>query len=329
MEHTFASQSAIFLKDLQRRSNPVKASTLATWTSVVNTHVLPALGSEPLGISNLKLKQFASNLRSRGLAAKTIHEVVRVVKGIIASAVDPETGDSLYSHSFNMKFIDLPRIEAQRSPTIDAKTIDRLLRERKQRYAVLYALLAGTGLRISEALALRIGDDSLRNAWDAAASVIHIRNGLYRGAETSSPKTRAAVRSVDVHPKLNQVLQAYAVRANRKPGSFLFATRTDRPVSDVMVRRDLTSAGVTCGLHAFRRFRISQCRRARVSEDVLRFWVGHASRSLTDHYAKSLAEDLELRKVSVLQAGLGFNIDIDFPAQLLLGNINQTQTEVT
>jgi integrase len=163
-------------------------------------------------------------------------------------------------------------------------------------------------LRINEALSIRCGDDGLHSAWDAAASAIHIRNGLYRGVETSSPKTRAAIRIVDLHPKLNQVLQTYAAKADHKLGDFLFATRTGHPLSDVQVRRDLASAGVTCGLHAFRRHRISRCRRARVHEDLLRFWVGHASRGMTDHYARGLAEDLELRHTNVLQAGLGFEI---------------------
>lgn len=317
---TFATQSKVFLEGLQNRSNPVKPSTFANWTSVVNVHVLPALADAPLeSFNNAKLKAFALGLR--GLSPKTQHEIVRVVKMIIASAVTEE-GEYRYARSFNMKFVDLPHIEGQHSPTIDARTIERLLRERKVRYAVLYALLAGTGLRISEALAIRCGDDGLRNSWDAHASVIHVRNGLYRGLETASPKTRAAIRTVDLHPKLNQVLQAHAAHAKRQPGSFLFATRSDKPISYVMVSRDLTSAGATCGLHALRRFRISQCRRVRISEDILRFWVGHSARGLTDHYAKGLAEDLELRTTSVLQAGLGFVIP-----DRLLNALNQIVVE--
>ena len=302
---TFAEQASVWLVSLRSRANPAKPSTLANWSSVVSVHIIPAIGNEPLEtFGNAKLKTFAAGLRH--LAPKTQHEIIRVVKAIVSNPVNPETGDRLYERNWNMQWVDLPRIEAQRSPTIDTKTIERLLRERKPRYAVLYALLAGSGLRVSEALAIRVGDDSLRNAWDAPASVIHIRNGLYRGVETATPKTRAAIRIVDIHPKLNQMLQAYAVKANRKPGDFLFATRTGHPLSDVQVRRDLTSAGVTCGLHAFRRHKISQCRKARVHEDLLRFWVGHASRGMTDHYARGLAEDLELRHTSVLQAGLGF-----------------------
>jgi len=81
-----------------------------------------------------------------------------------------------------------------------------------------------------------------------------------------------------------------------------------------MVARDLKAAGVTCGLHAFRRYRISECRKARVHEDLLRYWVGHASRGMTDHYSH-LAEDLDLRKASVLEAGLGFEV----PAWLVNG----------
>lgn len=305
---TFAEQAPLWLVSLRNRTNPAKPSTLANWSSVVSVHIMPAIGNQPLEtFGNAKLKTFAAGLRERGLAPKTIHEVVRVVKAIIASAVDLETGDSLYARSWNSKFIDLPRIENQHSPTIDTKTIERLLRERKPRYAVLYSLLAGSGLRINEALSLRVGDDGLHSAWDADICVIHVRNGLYRGVETNGPKTRSAIRSVDLHPKLNAVLQAFVAKARRKPGEFLFATRTGHPLSDVQVRRDLASAGVTCGLHAFRRYRISRLRHARTHEDLIRYWAGHASRGMTDLYSR-LADDLELRKTSVLQAGLGFDL---------------------
>jgi len=70
------------------------------------------------------------------------------------------------------------------------------------------------------------------------------------------------------------------------------------------VHRDL-SAVADCGFHSFRRFRISQLRRARIHEDLIRYWVGHAAQSMTDHYSR-IAEDLELRQASVSQAGLGF-----------------------
>ncbi len=45
-----------------------------------------------------------------------------------------------------------------------------------------------------------------------------------------------------------------------------------------------------------------------VPEDIIRYWVGHAGKDITDRYSK-LAENVELRKEWALRAGLGFCLD--------------------
>jgi hypothetical protein len=62
-----------------------------------------------------------------------------------------------------------------------------------------------------------------------------------------------------------------------------------------------------CGCHAFRRFRITHLRRNGVPEDLIHFWLGHAGKSVTDHYSK-LKNDLEFRKEVAVRAGLGFEL---------------------
>ena len=49
------------------------------------------------------------------------------------------------------------------------------------------------------------------------------------------------------------------------------------------------------------------CCKQRVPEDLLRFWIGHANQSVTDGYSK-LKEDVEFRKYTAEQAGLGFSL---------------------
>lgn len=62
------------------------------------------------------------------------------------------------------------------------------------------------------------------------------------------------------------------------------------------------------GFHAFRRFRTSVLRKARVPEDLLKLWLGHASKSVTDDYARQLREDLPFRRKWAKRVGLGFSI---------------------
>src|SRR5437763_9503524 len=90
---------------------------------------------------------------------ETIVNVVTVVKLVVASAVDEE-GDQIHPRVWNHEFMQLPLVvkEKQNRPTITEAEISAMLTTLKGRDAVLVALVAGTGLRIGEALAIRTDD---------------------------------------------------------------------------------------------------------------------------------------------------------------------------
>jgi len=52
--------------------------------------------------------------------------------------------------------------------------------------------------------------------------------------------------------------------------------------------------------------RAETLRRERVPEGLVRFWLGHASASVTDNYANGLREDLAWRQDWAQRIGLGF-----------------------
>lgn len=66
------------------------------------------------------------------------------------------------------------------------------------------------------------------------------------------------------------------------------------------------------GAHAFRRFRTTWLRKQRTPEDLIRFWLGHANRSITDAYCK-LDEDVTFRKKVTEQVGVGFELPTEKP----------------
>jgi len=61
------------------------------------------------------------------------------------------------------------------------------------------------------------------------------------------------------------------------------------------------------GFHAFRRFRVTHLRKNMVPEDLVKFWIGHAPRTVTDEYSK-LKDDVEFRKDVAERVGLGFSL---------------------
>ena len=64
------------------------------------------------------------------------------------------------------------------------------------------------------------------------------------------------------------------------------------------------------GAHAFRRFRTTWLRKQHAPEDLFRFWLGHANKSVTDGYSK-LKEDVTFRKKVAEQVGIGFELPIE------------------
>ena len=120
-----------------RRRRPLKPATVYGWQHCLDRWILPNLGDKLLSeVRNGALRQFVEILSAAGLAPKTIVNVVTVVK---------------HQLPFVIK-------ENQNRPTINAAEISALLKCVKGRYAVLVALVAGTGLRIGEALAVRTED---------------------------------------------------------------------------------------------------------------------------------------------------------------------------
>jgi hypothetical protein len=99
---------------------------------------------------------------------------------------------------------------------------------------------------------------------------------------------------------------------------FVFQTRTGQPISPHNIERDslepiLAQMGVKKDgklFHSFRRFRSEVLRKNRVPWQLEKFWLGHASRDISDRYAEGLSDDLQWRKQVAQQTGLGFCIPV-------------------
>lgn len=207
-----------------------------------------------------------------------------------------EPGDGVIGHSGNFPK-DPPKWEPtetwifnQPRPTITEAEVATILANAPERYAAFFALLAGTGLRIGEALALT------RNDFSADCTVLSVKRSIWHG-HSQEPKTPAAIRVVDIPEPLAVILREYIAT---KTGYLLATRKGNRPLAQRNVLRVLHDTGVRAGFHALRRFRTHVLRRARVPEDLIRLWLGHAPGSVTDLYA--------WRKEWAERVGLGFAV---------------------
>jgi integrase len=298
---TFRAQASCWIASLStRRRKPVKPATIHGWQHALDKWILPNLGDKLLAeTSNGALRELVEKMAAAGLSPKTIVNYAQVVKLVVASAVNSE-GEQIHPRRWNSDFIGLPivRKENQDRPTVTEMELGDILASAKKRYAIIFALLAGTGLRIGEALALKPTDLS------SNCRVLKVRRSIWRGKE-QEPKTPNAVREVDIPELFAALLQDYAAD---KTG-YLFATSTGRPLPQRNVLRALHATGKKVGLHAFRRFRTESLRRARVPEDLTTLWLGHSKKTVTDLYASGLQNDEAWRREWCERVGLGFSLD--------------------
>jgi hypothetical protein len=254
------------------------------------------------------MKLLVTKLVAEKLSPKTIHEMAATMKQIVASAVDAN-GNQLFPRNWNSKFIDAPQVLKQDQPCATKEDVERCIKDAAScQECLFYAVLAGTGLRVAEALSIRVHGNQQQTSWNPATAAIDVRSSIHRGKEQLRVKTRASVRTVDLDPQLNALIAGFVSENNIQPGAFLFQSQSGRAMYLLTASARLKKRGVR-GFHAFRRFRITHLREQGVPEDILRFWAGHAGAGITDRYSK-LAENVELRKQWCERAGLGFEVSI-------------------
>jgi integrase/recombinase XerD len=173
---------------------------------------------------------------------------------------------------------------------------------------VLFALLAGTGMRIGEAAGLHIDDLDLENC------VIYVRRGVWNGRELA-PKTKNGVREIDIDPGLTETLRQHI--GDKRVGR-AFEARNGSPISGNNVLKRvlhplLKRLGIPrAGLHAFRHSRVTMLRKNGTPDDLQKQWIGHSSLRTTDRYSHT-HQELEYRRLAASKAGLSFTVGPNGP----------------
>src|SRR5256886_5367113 len=207
--------------------------------------------------------------------------------------------------------MDLPVLKSkeQRRPALKLNAVNKLASESEGDEQALYVLLAATGMRISEALAL-----------ESKHFVNNCRtNQVYQQVDRDHPrivkyvKTDAGFREVDLCTAVGEYLQAFI---NHKDG-LLFETRNGTPyLHNNLEQRWLTprlqAMGIDekgMGFHAFRRFRKTWLRGERCQEDINNFWMGHQPETMSELYSR-MEFELERRLDEAERVGVGFAVPI-------------------
>src|SRR6266550_753761 len=304
----FETQAERYIHEIQtRRRGPVRASTARIYQSYLDARILPVLGQVDLAkVENGVARSFVAGLTD--LTPATVNAVFKVVKAVVASAVD-RNGNELYPRKWNHDFIDLPIVDkaSQKTPVVTREAIQRALGKTFGQDRSLYVILAATGLRIGEALALQDGPGDGRNSyWDARTGTLHIKTCLVGGEVQPNPKTEAGIRQVDLAPEVNEYLKQAGVPFT----GFLFRSTRGGPAQIKTAYRHLLDAGISEGFHAFRRFRITHLEAQNVPRGLAMYWTGHAEKDVHGGYIK-IGQDLQTRKEWAVKAGIGFQLPLE------------------
>jgi integrase len=325
-EIAFRSQAAWWLSEIasgrlksrqkSRRGQKIRATTLDAYTSAV-AYLNEKIGDRILAtFENAEMKELISTMESetkengeRRFSAKTIVNYYLIAAAVFATAKDRK-GKQLFPRQWDLNYIGLPAVDkkTQNAPTLEVAEIESIVAAAKERYRVLYCLLAGSGMRIAEALGLEIGKH-----FSGDCSIVYVRQQRSKKGHKIEPypKTDAGIRDIDLSPALAALVQKYI--GDRTSG-FLFQTSTGLPMSQRNIARDslhpiLKKIGrESAGFHTFRRFRESILQMSEARTLLIDFWMGHANRDMSGRYGKQLLDNVRWRQECAAKVGLGFTL---------------------
>jgi integrase len=185
------------------------------------------------------------------------------------------------------------RWDVRERRSLSRDELARLLEEIPPGYEPLFALLASTGLRISEAIALRWCDLDLH----ASPSYLRVRQAIVKGV-VGAPKSRHGARTIPLTDDLSRHLRQLRA-ADAEAEDLVFRNRRGRPLQPNNLRNRVLApaaarAGVPgIGLHTLRHTCASLLIERGTSPLRLQRWMGHHAAAYTlDTYGHLIDDEL-------------------------------------
>ena len=181
---------------------------------MVDAHLNPAFGDTQLRLITKDAVQCFLNAKARsGLSWKTVKHVRTAFGTIIEAAVKDD-----FMADNPVRRTRLPRRSPVEEKTpIELETVKELIEKLPEPSCSIAALLARTGLRIGELLALRWQDI------DLLKGLLSVNQTVYEG-HFDEPKSKRSKRRIPLGPKCVEVLAALK-RTEATPSTLVFSAR--------------------------------------------------------------------------------------------------------
>jgi integrase len=285
-EVTFKEQATSYLQRAVSRNRRPLRDTVSI-EGAMNKWIFPTIGDLPLRlVDNLSIKPLVEKMCAVGLKARTINKYVEYVK-LVVKSLKASNGEPIHKRIWDAETMDLPIVvySDQRRPSLKAKTVSELIAASSGQEQSLYVLLAATGMRISEALALEA------RHFINGGRTIKVEQQVKKDCPVIVKylKSNAAKREIDLHPDIAEYLQHYLAGKNElffsttKRTPHLYANLEDRWLTPRLIKMVVDEKGM--GWHSFRRFRKTWLRGQRCLEDINNFWMAHKPQTMSEVYS--------------------------------------------
>ena len=189
-----------------------KESTAEIYSWMLQNHVLPGFGDcKVTDITRGNVKDFLLGKINEGYSKSIIDQLKNMVSCVLSKAMDDETIQSNPALQLGKNFLKGINGAKKDIKALTSEELKDLLNTVEKHFPGHYPLvllLARTGLRIGEALALQWSD------FDFNQRFIEVRRGVYKGRITR-PKN-GKIRLVDMSPQLAYTLKAHKLACKKK-----------------------------------------------------------------------------------------------------------------
>lgn len=308
---------------LESYQTTVKESTLINTKIIFNFHILPKFGNMKLNKISIAQAQKAVNDWSKKVrhyncinayCKRLMNYAISlelVDKNPFEYVIKPKSKDK----DDKIKFYTKDELQTILN-YLESRTHseDELQRHQEFFYYCLVRLLAFSGLRINEALALEWSDIDFNSY---ALSVNKTLSRAEKGFKSSTPKTKASVRTIPLDTKTMQVLKAW--RTIHKEMLFMNGKRSELVFSNYLgvvisytnhwrqVETRLNKTDVTpLSFHAFRHTHASLLFASGVSMKEAQARLGHSSIQMTMDIYTHVTADQQTETVEKLSKFANF-----------------------
>ena len=259
----------------------IEQSTIEGYNSMIKQHLMPVFGDKWLAqLTPADMTAFFASVRGEvsDKYALNLYQLLNIMMEV-ASQYDLMDKKPLRSK------LHKPQYKPKEKPILPVATVKQIIDSADEQHRAFLLLLAITGIRLGEALALRW------QSVDLEARTLSITHSLWRG-RLKPPKTEASIRALRIPSSLSEILREHKARSSfSAPDDFLFCKSDGRPYEPDHLREcvlypAMNAAGIVradrqYGFHIFRHTAGSIAYGKTLNSKSVQKMLGHANEKTT------------------------------------------------